>query len=351
MESFEQRKRDHLLLAQDARNQASGQSGLDSIHLNHDALPQIDFEEIDLQAPFLGHALQTPFGVAGMTAGHADAASWNERLAAACEERGWIFGVGSQRRELEGATADLRGVDRWAEFRARHGNLVVLGNLGASQVAGASVENVERMLGELRPNALAIHLNPLQEALQPEGTPRFRNVVESLRALSKRLSVPIVIKETGCGFSDRALIKLADLALAAIDVSGRGGTHWGRIEGRRAPETSLAARAAETFADWGETTVDSVLSARRVFAERRSGAPEIWASGGVRNGLEAAKLIALGATRVSYAQPALLAAQAGDRALRDWMSLQEYELKIALFCSGARTPAELRARSDAWRRA
>ena len=154
---------------------------------------------------------------------------------------------------------------------------------------------------------------------------------------------PVVIKETGCGFSAPTLMRLSEVGLTALDVSGLGGTHWGRVEGARAQPDGLQATAARTFANWGESTADSVISAR----ENLRGV-EIWASGGVRSGLDAAKLIALGAHRVGYAQPALAAATAGAEVLDRWMEQQEFELKVALFCTGSATPQALREKVKSW---
>lgn len=360
-EQFEARKRDHIRHALNSAHQAFGLSGLSRIHLFHDALPELDFEEIGLDSPCLGGALPTPFYVAGMTAGHPDAAELNLRLATACAERGWAMGVGSQRRELSyegpGVEGDIgadAGVDRWKQLRERVPNLVCIANLGISQLIDAPLEKVERLIEGLGAKALAVHTNPLQEALQPEGTPRFRGAIEALMRAASELSVPLVLKETGCGFAPATLIKLDQLrnncrsksarGLAAIDISGLGGTHWGRIEGARSEKGSLQERAARTFEDWGESTVESLTAAREVLPEM-----EIWASGGVRSGLDAAKLIALGATRVGYAKPALEAALEGLDSLRSWMQLQEYELKIALFCTGCRTPEDLRRKEKAWK--
>jgi len=186
-------------------------------------------------------------------------------------------------------------------------------------------------------------LNALQEVIQPEGTPTFTGGIKALRALATRLSVPLILKETGCGFSPRTLEKIRGLKLAAVDVSGLGGTHWGRIEGVRAERggDSLRARTAETFANWGVTTVESVRAAAKILPK----STEIWASGGVRTGLDAAKFISLGATRVGFAKPALEAALLGERELAVWMETVEFELRTALFCAGYRTPAALRLTS------
>jgi isopentenyl-diphosphate delta-isomerase len=340
---FETRKQSHLDLALRPEVQATDASALDGVRLEHDALPEIDLSEVRLATPFLKGAarrdLATPFFVSGMTAGHAAAATVNERLAAACANRGWIFGIGSQRRELDPSRPVIDG---WSGLKANSPGLVVLGNLGLSQAVGTSISAVKKLAQNAEADAFCIHLNALQEVLQPEGTPTFAGGIKALRALTTKLGLAVVLKETGCGFSARTLEKIRLLKLAAVDVSGLGGTHWGRIEGLRAERggDAVRAHAAKTFANWGVTTVDSVRLAAKILPKTT----EIWASGGVRSGLDAAKLIALGATRVGFAKPALEAALAGEGELARWMETVEFELRTALFCTGNRSPAELRKR-------
>lgn len=338
---FEGRKRDHIRHALDPAHQAVGLGGFDRIRLVHEALPELDFHEVRLDSTCLGKPAPTPFYVAGMTAGHADAAELNRRLAVVCARRGWAMGIGSQRRDLESQSPS---VDQWKKIRAEAPELVLFGNLGLSQLASTSVDAIRRLVDAIQAQALAIHANALQECMQPEGTPNFNGGLQKLRDLCRTLGVPIVLKETGCGFSARTLARLAETGLAAVDVSGLGGTHWGRIEGARAQgQDPMREEAARTFAGWGESTVDSILAARQSLPKT-----EIWASGGIRSGLDAAKAIALGAHRVGYAQPALEAAMKGPESLDAWMARQEYELKTALFCTGNVSPEELRQREGTW---
>jgi isopentenyl-diphosphate delta-isomerase len=345
---FEQRKVDHIRESLRLENQALGQTGLEAIHLFHQSLPELNWEELRLETPVLGgRSLATPFFIAGMTAGHRQARKLNEQLAAACERRGWALGLGSQRRDLENALQDpSKPWQEWEGFRKAFPSLCLVGNLGLSQIISAPSDSIGELVRRSGVDALAIHLNPLQEVLQPEGTPQFRGGLAALERLAAAtdLKIPLVVKETGCGFSEASLKRLAQLPLAAVDVSGLGGTHWGRIEGARAAPESQQARAAAVFSFWGESTVDSVLRAARSLPSRTA----VWASGGVRTGLDAAKLITLGAHRVGYAQPALKAALEGDAALDAWMEQQEFELKVALFCLGCQTPEDLRGRSDLW---
>lgn len=351
---FEGRKREHLRHALNSDHQATGLAGLEQVRLHHEALPELDLDEVSIANDPGWLGASSPFYVCGMTAGHARAPELNRVLARACAQMGWALGVGSQRRELEGGAE----IDAWQALRAEAPGVALLANIGLTQAITAPVARLRELIERLGARALAVHANALQEAIQPEGTPRFRGGFAALRKLRRELGCPIVLKETGCGFSRATLERLRELDLAAIDVSGLGGTHWGRIEGARAEPGSPAAEAAATFADWGVPTVESTVHAARAFEGRPT---EIWASGGVRTGLDAAKLIALGADRVGFAKPALEAALAGLNAqdgaesaapeaglsaapeapLVRWMRAREHELKIALFCTGSRSPREL----------
>lgn len=343
LSQFESRKSDHLKLALNPENQAQAGVALGRIRLVHEALPELDLRDVDLRARCLGFGAKTPFYVAGMTAGHASASRINRTLAEAALARGWVMGVGSQRRELDAVTeAETGAVDDWDSFRRDFDGLFLIANIGASQLARHPVDSIRRLVDGMGARALAVHLNSLQEALQPEGTPFFSGVTHALHRLCAALGVPVIVKETGCGFSEPTLRRLRETGVAAVDVSGLGGTHWGRIEGRRAPAQSVQAGAAETFADWGISTVESVRNAVRAQIS------EIWASGGVRSGLDAAKLIALGAHRVGYAQPALHAALAGPAELDAWMARQEYELRVALFCTGSASVEALRLKKGVY---
>ena len=337
---FEARKREHIEHSLNPDHQAKGLSGLDQIHLWHDALPELDFQEISLATTCLGRSLPTPFYIAGMTAGHEKAFEMNRMLAHACQQRGWAMGVGSQRRDLESSSS--KGLDQWKRLRDEAPDLILFANLGISQLIHAPIQEVKRVVDEIDAQALVVHANALQEALQPEGTPHFKSGLSTLQAICHELSKPVILKETGCGFAPHTLKKLSSLGLAAIDISGLGGTHWGRIEGARAEENSIQAAAAQTFAHWGVSTVDSVRAAVQIMPT----STEVWASGGVRSGLDAAKLIALGAHRVGYAKPALEAVMKGAAALEFWMELQEFELKVALLCTGFKSCRELHLRSE-----
>jgi isopentenyl-diphosphate delta-isomerase len=332
---FESRKADHIRLSLSDKNEAVGESGLDRIRLVHEALPEINFSQVILADRSLKKKVRTPFLVSSMTAGHADSMNLNRLLALACEERGWRMGVGSQRREL----GDAGAAKEWKEIRKVAPNVELLGNLGLAQLIQTKSSDVQRLVDALEATAMIIHLNALQECMQPEGTPNFKGGLKAIERLVKDLKVPVVVKETGCGISKATFKKLKGTGIAAVDVSGYGGTHWGRIEGDRNAIDSVRMDAAKTLAHWGISTVESL---REAFSMKLDF--EVWGSGGVRSGLDAAKILAMGATQVGFAKPILEAALKGEAELQRKMSVFEYELKTALFCTGCKSVEELRSR-------
>ena len=227
--SFEQRKADHIRLSLDDRTEAKGLSGLNDIMLCHEALPDIDFSDVEIKHHQLGKSVQTPFLVSSMTAGHKDALMINERLMFCAQNQGWAMGVGSQRRELFDSKAHLE----WLNLRKKFPKLRLFGNIGIAQVITSSTDQMQRLVDNLEADALQIHLNPMQECMQGEGTPQFKGGYQAIETLCKHLTVPVVIKETGCGISKNTMIKLNNSGIKALDISGLGGTHWGRIEGFR----------------------------------------------------------------------------------------------------------------------
>lgn len=327
---FESRKVDHLQLSLSQKNEAVGESGLDRVRLRHEALPNLNFSEIQINQKSLGVERPTPFLISSMTAGHHDAKTVNQTLARAAQAKGWLMGVGSQRKQL----TDPEASQEWVQLRKITPNVKLLGNIGLSQLTEVSVDQIRKLIDGLEAEAMIVHTNPLQEALQPEGTPQFKDSLKKLAHLTKSVGVPVVLKETGCGFSQATLDRLQDVGLAAVDLGGYGGTHWGRIEGDRAKSAQdfVRAQAAEVFAHWGVSTLDSMLNA--LTSQRPY---EVWASGGLRTGLDAAKCLAMGACIVGFAKPALQASLGGVESLISWMAQVEFELRVAMFCTGCET--------------
>ena len=333
-QQFENRKADHLRLALDPSVLVGGDNHFSRIHLVHEALPNLNFSEIDLSTELLGQKFNSPFFVSSMTAGNLGGLSINQTLAVAAQTAGWLMGVGSQRKELTNPEAH----QEWKALRKVAPRAKLVGNLGISQLIQVNVGEVQRLVDHLEAVAMFIHLNPLQECLQPEGTPQFRGGLEAIENLVRHLSVPVIVKEVGCGMSQTTIKRLAGVGVAAIDVSGYGGTHWGRIEGLRAKNIA-GQQIAETFSHWGTSTVESLMSAIEADV-----ACEVWASGGVRNGLDAAKLLAVGGQAVGIAQPLLEAALQSPDVLLTRMQMLEHELRIAMFCTGVSRVTELSAK-------
>ena len=331
-ELFEERKADHIRLALDSKMQAEGNSGFESIRLLHEALPEIDFSEVRLEHSLFSRPLSSPMFVSSMTAGHAGSVDLNLTMAKVAERRGWAMGVGSQRRQLTDPAAD----QEWKKIRKSCPRVRFFGNIGLAQLIVSRVDEIVRLAETLEADAMIVHANALQECMQPEGTPQFKGGLQALEKLAREIGVPVVLKETGCGFSRRTLERLNGTGIRAVDVSGYGGTHWGRIEGGRSKPGAPLANAAETFRDWGIRTVDSLIAAIDVKPDY-----EVWASGGIRSGLDAAKAIAMGAKMVGFAKPIIEAALKGEEELDQRMALLEYELKTALFCTGSRNVVEL----------
>lgn len=330
---FEKRKQDHIELALMQSNQADELNAFDSISLLHEAIPDIDFDDINIASVRFNESVSTPFMIGSMTAGHDNAQMINRHLIAACYEKGWAMGVGSQRRELSDKTASAV----WQSIRQDYPRVALFSNIGIAQLISTSLSNIQSLIDALQAQAIIVHCNPLQECIQPEGTPTFKGAWNALEQLVKTLPLPVIVKETGCGFSSATLTRLNDIGVAAVDVSGLGGTHWGRIEGHRAKQYSKQQKASIVFRNWGIDTVKSVRHAKNV-----GGLFEIWGSGGVRHGLDAAKLIALGASTISFAKPMLSAALHSTGQVIDVMTSMEYELKIAMFCTGSRVLNDLK---------
>lgn len=331
--SYEKRKKDHIRLALEKKNQAYT-NAFSKIHLLHEALPELDWSEINTSTFILGEKRKTPFFVCGMTGGFKEALDINLRIAKSCQKRGWIMGLGSQRKLLTHPETQ----NEWLEIRNQYPDLCILGNLGITQLIKTPLDKIEELVKMTGVSAMVIHTNPLQECLQPEGTPQFKGGFEALIKCAKKLTIPVCLKETGCGFSFATLKKLCGAGIQAIDLSGYGGTHWGRIEGDRNVATNTNSKTSETYRYWGNTTFSSLMDAQQC-KERDY---EIWASGGIKNGLNSAKCLALGAQAVGFAHLILKQALLGEQELDYQMNLLEHELKVAMFCTGSKSLQDLK---------
>ena len=333
-EETRDRKAEHIRLALDRRMQLEV-NYFDEYRFGHEALPEIDFAEIDTSVEFLGKRLDAPLLVSSMTGGTAMAGRINLNLAGGAERTGVALGVGSQRKALE----DPSKADT---FRVREAapSIPLLANLGAVQLNyGVGVAECRQVVEMIGADALILHLNPLQEAIQPEGQGDFAGLLPKIGEVVRALPVPVVVKEIGCGLSERTARALAAQGVRILDTAGVGGTSWARIEAARAGDADLG----ESFAGWGIPTPESIRQVRRLDAMFEGGAGvTVIASGGVRNGIDAAKALALGADLVGMAYPFLEAATRSPEEVAERVRRIVRELRICMFCLGVKTIAELR---------
>lgn len=308
-------------------------SGFEDIFLVHNALPEIDKEAIDLSIDFLGHKFRAPLLIASMTGGHAETKKVNAALAAAAEELGIGIGVGSQRAAVENSSLE----DTYSVVRDRAPNAFVYGNIGAPQLRKYGVEGIEKAVEMIGANAMAIHLNFLQEAIQPEGDVDARGVLAEIKEICKASKVPIIVKETGAGISHKIAWELKKAGVAAIDVGGLGGTSFAGVEyyRARAEEDAVRESLGRLFWNWGIPTAISVVESKV------SKDIPVIATGGIRSGLDAAKAIALGASLCGVALPLLKPALKGEKAVVEKLGLMIEELRVAMFLSGSAAAGDL----------
>jgi len=320
------RKDQHLdvILAGKARHGLD--SGLEAVRFVHEALPDLDYGKIDLGADFLGRRLKAPLLISAMTGGPTRAEAINARLAEAAQHLGIALAVGSQRAALEAGAAP--GLDM--SLRLKAPDTPILANIGAAQLTrGFGLDEARRVIDMVAADALVVHLNPLQEACQPEGDRDWWGVGAALEALVRALDAPVVVKETGAGLSAATARRLADMGVAAIDVAGAGGSNWASVEGERAEATADKAHAA-AFADWGVPTARAIAEARAVCPRTL-----IIGSGGIRDGVDAARAIRLGADIVGQAAGVLAAATESTEAVVTHFQTVIRQLRTVCFCTGS----------------
>ncbi|RAK52498.1 type 2 isopentenyl-diphosphate Delta-isomerase [Phenylobacterium deserti] len=301
-------------------------SSFDSVALEHCALPELDLDQVDLSTEFLGRRLALPFLISSMTGGPQRGASINAHLAEAAEALQIPMAVGSQRVAIEGEAAG--GID--SNLRRLAPTTPIWANLGAAQlVLGYGVDEARRAVEMIGADALIIHLNPLQEAVQPAGDRTWTGVLNAIQTLASGLGRPIIIKEVGYGVSAQVAGRLRDAGVAAIDVAGAGGTAWAAIEAERAP-TQADKAVAEAFTGWGIPTPLALLQVRSAYPDL-----PLIGSGGIRHGVDAAKAIRLGADLVGQAGGVLAAALVSPDAVMQHFEILAQQLRIACFCTGS----------------
>ncbi len=308
-------------------------NGFEMLEFEHNALPEINFSEVNPDCVFLNKPLSMPLMVSCMTGGYEDAGRINRILAEACEEYRVAMGVGSQRQALE----DTSYHKSFTVVRRVAPTIPLIGNLGAPEVAQLhDASPVQRLVDMIGADAFAVHLNPLQEFLQPEGHPNYRGVLKGIELLVKNLSVPVIVKEIGAGISRSVAKRLVDVGVRIIDVAGAGGTSWAGIEILRGNEHELK----ESFWDWGIPTVEALWNIAPLRKDVRQ--LTLISSGGITNGVHIAKSIALGADLAASARLIMQAVHGGGKKrVRQLFNRWSRELKGAMFLVGARTIEEL----------
>jgi isopentenyl-diphosphate Delta-isomerase len=334
--SISSRKDDHLALCRtDAVGFRDQTTLFECVRFTHNSLPELATRDLVLETMWLGKRLSAPLLIAAMTGGSKDAKQVNLQLAALAEARGYAFGLGSQRAMLK----DPRLAETYS-VRAVAKTACVLGNIGIVQAREMSAAQVAEVVDAVGADALCLHMNPAMELVQPDGDVDFRGCLAAIERIAKSLPVPVIVKETGSGISLGVGKRLRDVGVLHVDVSGAGGTSWVGVEAKRAEQSGKRAQQAlgELFWDWGVPTAASVLQMSTL------GFESIVATGGVRNGLEVAKAIALGATLAGIARPVLRALHdGGPDGANAFMSEVETALGTVMLLVGARTLLELRS--------
>jgi isopentenyl-diphosphate delta-isomerase len=323
---IESRKADHLRVCLEEDVQfRQVTSGLGQYRFTHCGLPELDYQDINLQTHFLGKSLNAPLLMSSMTGGTELARLVNTRLATVAQRHRLAMGVGSQRIALEhphlAPTFAVRSVAP---------DILLLANLGAVQLNyGCGVKECLHLVELLEADALILHLNPLQECVQSQGDTNFRGLLEKIAQLCQQLPVPVIVKEVGNGISAVIAQQLINAGVTALDVAGAGGTSWAKVESQRAKD-SKQRRLGQIFADWGIPTAECITAIRSI-------SPQIplIASGGLKNGLDVAKAIALGADLGGLARPFLEAAVESEAAVEELVEFLMAELTTSLFCTGS----------------
>ena len=323
-EDTQNRKADHIRICLQQKAQAKkATAGFEDIQLVHRALPELDREKISLSTSFFGKKLSAPLIVGAMTGGTREATRINASIAQAVEELHLGMGVGSQRAAIE--NGKLEGT--YAVARKKAPTAFLIANIGGVQLAhGYGLKEAKKAVEMIEADALAIHMNPLQEAIQPEGQTNFKDVLPKIREIAAELDVPVIVKETGCGISAEDAKALESAGAKAIDVGGVGGTSFAAVEFYRAANE----KTDEVFWDWGIPTTVSLIETTQTVKI------PVVASGGVRNGIDVAKSIALNASLASLSQPVLEAAVKGAQETQKLLSCLINELRNVMFLVGAK---------------
>ena len=325
------RKSDHIKinLEQDVRSALT--TGLENYRFLHDALPDLSLDAVDSSLALFGKRLSAPILISSMTGGTSEAETINLRLAEAAQTVGVAMGVGSQRAALEHP-------EQAATFQVRRAapDILLFANLGAVQLNyGYTVDHCRRAVDMIQADALILHLNPLQETVQKGGDTNFAGLAKRIEEVCKKVGVPVIAKEVGWGISDKTAKVLADCGVSAIDVAGAGGTSWSQVEMHRAPD-EFTRQLAATFVGWGIPTAESIQLVKKALPDMT-----VFASGGLKDGLDIAKCVALGATLGGMAGNFLKAAAVSTENAIEMMKLTKKQIEVTMFACGANSLREL----------
>jgi len=329
---IDQRKSDHIKinLEQDVRSALT--TGLENYRFVHEALPELDLNRIDTTLSLFGKKLHSPILISSMTGGTEEAGKINQRLAETAQEVGVAMGVGSQRAALE----HPEQTSTFAITRKVAPNILLFANLGAVQLNyGYGIDHCRRAVDMIQADALILHLNPVQEAVQDAGDTNFVGLAKKIEEICKKLEVPVIAKEVGWGISARTAKLLAGCGVSAIDVAGAGGTSWSQVEMHRAPD-EFTRQLAAIFVGWGIPTAETILNVKKAVPEMT-----VFASGGIKDGLDIAKSVALGATLGGMAGQFLKAAAISTEKTVEMMKLTKRQIEVTMFACGAGTLHEL----------
>jgi len=326
------RKSDHIQINLERDVRSALTTGLEKYRFIHEALPELDLNRVDATLRLFGKTLSAPILISSMTGGTDRAGTINLRLAEAAQTVGVAMGVGSQRAALEhpelAATFQVRRVAP---------DILLFANLGATQLnSGYALDHCRRAVDMLQADALILHLNPLQEAVQAGGDVNFAGLAKKIEGICKKLEAPVIAKEVGWGISERTARLLADCGVAAIDVAGAGGTSWSQVEMHRAPD-EFTRQLAATFVGWGIPTAESIQIVRKAAPNMT-----VFASGGLKDGLDIAKCIALGASLGGMAGQFLKAAAVSTESAVEMMKLTKRQIEVTMFACGVGTLEGLR---------
>ena len=324
---IEQRKADHIKINLEKDVRSALTTGLENYHFTHEALPELDLKQVDTSLKLFDKLLAAPILISSMTGGTDEAETINLRLAETAYVMRVAMGVGSQRAAIEHA-------EQAKTFQVRRvaPDILLFANLGAVQFNyGYGIDQCRRAVDMIQADALILHLNPLQEAVQDAGDINFGGLTRRIEEVCKKLDVPVIAKEVGWGISERTAKLLSDCGVSAIDVAGAGGTSWSQVEMHRAPD-EFTRELAATFVGWGIPTADSILNVKKAAPNMR-----IFASGGIKDGLDIAKCVALGATLGGMAGNFLKAVAVSTEKAVEVMKLTKKQIEVTMFAAGVGT--------------